>query len=278
MSEIQRQGFKAPTAIQAQGWPISLQGKNVVGIAQTGSGKTCAYLLPGIVHVNHQPYLERGDGPIVLVLAPTRELAQQIQEVAAAFGKSSRIKNTCVFGGAPKGPQLRDLEHGCEVVIATPGRLIDFLEMGKLNLRRVSYMVLDEADRMLDMGSEPQIRKIFEQIRPDRQVLMWSATWPKEVKQLAHDFLHKDYIHINIGATDLSANHNILQIVDVCQEYEKEQKLAKLLEEIGSDQSAKMLIFTETKRKADELTRLMRRDGWPAMCIHGDKQQKERDR
>merc|ERR1719222_739111 len=146
-----------------------------------------------------------------------------------------------------------------------------------MNLRRVSYMVLDEADRMLDMGFEPQFRKIFEQIRPDRQVLMWSATWPKEVKQLAHDFLHKDYIHINIGATDLSANHNILQIVDVCQEYEKEQKLAKLLEEIGSDQSAKMLIFTETKRKADELTRLMRRDGWPAMCIHGDKQQKERD-
>merc|ERR1712142_726496 len=168
-------------------------------------------------------------------------------------------------------------ENGCEVVIATPGRLIDFLEMGKINLRRVTYLCLDEADRMLDMGFEPQIRKILEQIRPDRQVLMWSATWPKEVKQLAHDFLHKDYIHINIGATDLSANHNILQIVDVCQEYEEEQKLAKLLEEIGSDQSAKMLIFTETKRKADELTRLMRRDGWPAMCIHGDKQQKERD-
>merc|ERR1711887_423630 len=149
--------------------------------------------------------------------------------------------------------------------------------MGKINLRRCTYLVLDEADRMLDMGFEPQIRKIFEQIRPDRQVLMWSATWPKEVKQLAHDFLHKDYIHINIGATDLSANHNILQIVDVCQEYEKEQKLAKLLEEIGCEQGAKILVFVETKRKADELTRLMRKDGWPAMCIHGDKQQKERD-
>jgi len=275
--EIKRAGYEKPTPIQAQGWPIALSGHDMVGIAQTGSGKTFGFSLPGIIHCNHQDYLQRGEGPIVLVLAPTRELAQQIQEVVDQFGKSSRLKNTCVFGGAPKGPQLRDIENGCEIVIATPGRLIDFLEMGKMNLRRVSYMVLDEADRMLDMGFEPQIRKIFEQIRPDRQVLMWSATWPKEVRQLAHDFLHKDYIHINIGAQDLSANHNILQIVDVCEEHEKETKLARLLEEIGSDQTAKMLIFTETKRKADELTRVMRRDGWPAMCIHGDKQQKERD-
>jgi len=276
--EISRAGFARPTPIQAQGFPIALSGHDLVAIAQTGSGKTLGFMLPGIIHCNNQDYLERGDtSPIVLVLAPTRELAQQIQEVAHTFGQSSRIKNTCVFGGAPKGPQLRDIENGCEVVIATPGRLIDFLEMGKMNLRRVTYMVLDEADRMLDMGFEPQIRRIFEQIRPDRQVLMWSATWPKEVKQLAMDFLHKDYVHINIGSQELSANHRILQIVDVCDEHQKETKLARLLEEIGSDQTAKILIFVETKRKADELTRLMRRDGWPAMCIHGDKQQKERD-
>merc|ERR1719357_569217 len=277
MSEIHKAGFAAPTPIQAQGFAISLTGQDFVGIAQTGSGKTLGYMLPAIIHCNNQPYLERGDGPIVLVLAPTRELAQQIQEVADQFGKSSRIKNTCVFGGAPKGPQLRDIENGVEICIATPGRLIDFLEAGKVNLRRTTYLCLDEADRMLDMGFEPQIRKIFEQIRPDRQTLMWSAPWPKEVKQLAHDFLAKDYIHINIGAHDLHANHNILQIVDVCDEHQKESKLARLLEEIGSDSSAKILIFVETKRKADELTRLMRRDGWPAMCIHGDKQQKERD-
>ena len=129
---------------------------------------------------------------------------------------------------------------------------------------------------MLDMGFEPQIRKIIEQIRPDRQVLMWSATWPKEVRRLAEDFL-TDYVHINIGATSLHANHNILQIVDVCEEYQKEQKLARLLEEIGCEPHNKILIFVETKRKADDLTRLMRREGYPAMCIHGDKQQKERD-
>ncbi len=210
--EIEKNGFTAPTPIQAQGWPIALSGMNMVGIAMTGSGKTLAYLLPGIIHINHQPYLERGDGPIVLVLAPTRELAQQIQEVAIEFGRSSRIKNTCVFGGAPKGPQMRDLESGCEIVIATPGRLIDFLEMGKTNLRRCTYLVLDEADRMLDMGFEPQIRAIVSQIRPDRQVLMWSATWPKEVRRLAEDFLEGDYTHINIGAQELHANHNILQV------------------------------------------------------------------
>ena len=128
------------------------------------------------------------------------------------FGASSRIRNTCVFGGASKGPQLRDIERGSEIVIATPGRLLDFLEAGKVNLRRTTYLCLDEADRMLDMGFEPQIRKIFEQIRPDRQVMMWSATWPKEVQQLAREFLNHSYIHINIGSMDLSANHNILQV------------------------------------------------------------------
>ncbi|MCJ8729958.1 hypothetical protein PDJAM_G00112180 [Pangasius djambal] len=276
MDVLLQQNFKEPTAIQAQGFPLALSGRDMVGIAQTGSGKTLAYLLPAIVHINHQPYLERGDGPICLVLAPTRELAQQVQQVAYDYGKSSRIKSTCVYGGAPKGPQIRDLERGVEICIATPGRLIDFLEAGKTNLRRCTYLVLDEADRMLDMGFEPQIRKIVDQIRPDRQTLMWSATWPKEVRQLAEDFLH-DYIQINIGALELSANHNILQIVDVCMENEKDNKLIQLMEEIMAEKENKTIIFVETKKRCDELTRRMRRDGWPAMCIHGDKSQPERD-
>ncbi|XP_042872807.1 probable ATP-dependent RNA helicase DDX17 isoform X1 [Penaeus indicus] len=276
MAEIRRQGYEAPTPIQAQGWPISLQGRDFVGIAQTGSGKTLGYILPAIVHINHQPYLERGDGPIALILAPTRELAQQILTVAQDFGSSSKIRSTCVFGGAPKGPQIRDLERGVEICIATPGRLIDFLEAGKTNLRRCTYLVLDEADRMLDMGFEPQIRKIVEQIRPDRQTLMWSATWPKEVRNLAEDFL-KEYIQLNVGSLSLAANHNILQIVDVCQEMEKDTKLRQLLEEIMAEKESKIIVFAETKRKVDDLTRRMRREGWPAMCIHGDKSQQERD-
>nr|XP_029131121.1 probable ATP-dependent RNA helicase DDX5 [Labrus bergylta] len=276
MDVINKQNWTEPTPIQAQGWPLALSGKDMVGIAQTGSGKTLSYLLPAIVHINHQPFLERGDGPICLVLAPTRELAQQVQQVAAEYGRASRLKSTCIYGGAPKGPQIRDLERGVEICIATPGRLIDFLEAGKTNLRRCTYLVLDEADRMLDMGFEPQIRKIVDQIRPDRQTLMWSATWPKEVRQLAEDFL-KEYVQINIGALQLSANHNILQIVDVCNDMEKEDKLIRLLEEIMSEKENKTIIFVETKRRCDELTRRMRRDGWPAMGIHGDKSQQERD-
>ncbi|TKS68811.1 putative ATP-dependent RNA helicase DDX5 [Collichthys lucidus] len=276
MDVIGKQNWTEPTPIQSQGWPVALSGKDMVGIAQTGSGKTLAYLLPAIVHIQHQPFLEHGDGPICLVLAPTRELAQQVQQVAAEYGRASRLKSTCIYGGAPKGPQIRDLERGVEICIATPGRLIDFLECGKTNLRRCTYLVLDEADRMLDMGFEPQIRKIVEQIRPDRQTLMWSATWPKEVRQLAEDFL-KDYVQINIGALQLSANHNILQIVDVCSDMEKEDKLIRLLEEIMSEKENKTIIFVETKRRCDELTRRMRRDGWPAMGIHGDKSQQERD-
>lgn len=222
-TEIQKQGFVSPTPIQAQCWPIVMSGKNIVGIAQTGSGKTLAYILPAIIHISNQPEIKRGDGPIALVLAPTRELAQQIQQVTTEFGYSAYIRNTCVFGGAPRGGQARDLERGVEIVIATPGRLIDFLESGKTNLNRCTYLVLDEADRMLDMGFEPQIRKIIQQIRPDRQILMFSATWPKEVRNLAEDFLC-DYVQVNIGSLELCANHNIEQFVDVCTEYEKDDK------------------------------------------------------
>ncbi|KAE8390833.1 P-loop containing nucleoside triphosphate hydrolase protein [Aspergillus alliaceus] len=276
LSEVKAQGFERPTAIQSQGWPMALSGRDVVGIAETGSGKTLTYCLPAIVHINAQPLLAPGDGPIVLVLAPTRELAVQIQAEITKFGKSSRIRNTCVYGGVPKGPQIRDLSRGVEVCIATPGRLIDMLEAGRTNLRRVTYLVLDEADRMLDMGFEPQIRKIISQIRPDRQTCMWSATWPKEVRQLASDFLN-DYIQVNIGSMDLSANHRITQIVEVVSDFEKRDKMIKHLEKIMENRANKCLIFTGTKRIADEITRFLRQDGWPALSIHGDKQQQERD-
>ncbi|KDN71519.1 putative DEAD/DEAH box helicase [Colletotrichum sublineola] len=276
MDEVKAQGFPAPTAIQSQGWPMALSGRDVVGIAETGSGKTLTYCLPAIVHINAQPLLAPGDGPIVLILAPTRELAVQIQQEISKFGKSSRIRNTCVYGGVPKGPQIRDLSRGVEVCIATPGRLIDMLEAGKTNLRRVTYLVLDEADRMLDMGFEPQIRKIIGQIRPDRQTLMWSATWPKEVRTLASDFL-TDFIQVNIGSMELAANHRITQVVEVVNESEKRDRMIKHLEKMMDNKENKVLIFVGTKRVADEITRFLRQDGWPALSIHGDKQQNERD-
>uniref|UniRef100_A0A0K8TLZ1 RNA helicase n=1 Tax=Tabanus bromius TaxID=304241 RepID=A0A0K8TLZ1_TABBR len=276
--EMKKQGFSKPTAIQSQGWPIALSGRDLVGIAQTGSGKTLAYMLPAMVHISHQQRIGRGEGPIVLVLAPTRELAQQIQSVTRDFGIQSipQIRHTCIFGGSPKPPQARDLERGVEVVIATPGRLIDFLEKGITNLMRCTYLVLDEADRMLDMGFEPQIRKIIEQIRPDRQVLMWSATWPKEVQALAEDFL-TDYIQINIGSLSLAANHNIKQIIDICQEEEKETKIVNLLHDVASDHNNKIIIFVETKKKVEDILQCIRREGHTATSIHGDKSQAERD-
>ena len=275
LTEIKKAGFAKPSPIQCQAWPMALSGRDLVAVSATGSGKTIAFALPAMIHINAQPLLAPGDGPIVLMLAPTRELAVQIQEECTKFGASSKIRNTCVYGGVPKGQQCRDLRRGSEIVIATPGRLIDMLESGVTNLRRVTYLVMDEADRMLDMGFEPQIRKIVDQIRPDRQTLMFSATWPKEVQRLANDYLH-DFMQVTIGSLDLSANTNITQVVEVCSEFEKRGKLVKHLEMV-SQQNGKVLIFVGTKRVADDLTKYLRQDGWPALAIHGDKQQQERD-
>ena len=276
LNELKHFGFAKPTPIQMQGFPVALSGKDVVGIADTGSGKTLTFLLPAIVHILAQEELRRGDGPIVLILAPTRELAVQIHSEVEKFGKGSKIRSTCCYGGVSRGPQARDLQYGVEIVIATPGRLIDFVESNATNLKRVTYLVLDEADRMLDMGFEPQVRKIVRDIRPDRQTLMWSATWPKEVQSLARDLCREEPVHVNIGSTGLAASHNILQTVEVLKPYEKPERLNKLLEKI-MDGKSKILIFTETKRGCDDLTRQLRVDGWPALSIHGDKSQQERD-
>lgn len=271
---ISKLGFIEPTPIQSQGWPMALKGRDLIGIAETGSGKTLAYLLPALVHVSAQPKLVQGDGPIVLILAPTRELAVQIQVEAAKFGSAANVRSTCVYGGAPKGPQIRDLKRGVEIVIATPGRLIDMLEAQITNLRRVTYLVLDEADRMLDMGFEPQIRKIVAQIRPDRQTLYWSATWPKEVESLARQFLRNPY-KVIIGSSDLKANQSINQIIEVVADFEKYNRLIKMLKEFMD--GSRILIFVETKKGCDQVTRQLRMDGWPALAIHGDKDQTERD-
>ncbi|XP_058754875.1 DEAD-box ATP-dependent RNA helicase 20-like [Vicia villosa] len=271
---IAKLGFVEPTPIQAQGWPMALTGRDLIGIAETGSGKTLSYLLPAIVHVSAQPRLVQGEGPVVLVLAPTRELAVQIQQEAMKFGSRSNLRCTCIYGGAPKGPQIRDLRMGVEIVIATPGRLIDMLEARHTNLQRVTYLVLDEADRMLDMGFEPQIRKIVNQIRPDRQTLYWSATWPKEVEALARQFLHNPY-KVVIGSPYLKANQSINQVVEVVTDMEKYNRLIKLLKDVMD--GSRILIFTETKKGCDQVTKQLRMDGWPALSIHGDKNQSERD-
>lgn len=219
---LKKQGFEKPTVIQSQGWPIALAGKNFVGIAQTGTGKTLAYLLPGVVHIK-ETVGRRGLGPRVLVLAPTRELARQIEQVAKGFEKLLNIRCACIYGGANRAKQAEILERGVDIVIATPGRLNDFLVSKTTNLSRCTYVVLDEADRMLDMGFEPQIRQALEGVPLERQILMFSATWPKEVKHLAKDYLGK-YVQVNVGSTELSANHNIEQHVHICEQDMKMDK------------------------------------------------------
>lgn len=274
MQSIRKQGFTAPTVIQSQAWPYALSGRDFVGIAQTGSGKTMGYCLPALVHVDGNHH-RRAYGPSVLVLAPTRELAQQIKDSVNQF-KTAR--SVCIFGGASKMGQRREMERtDPSIIIACPGRLIDFVEEGSISLQNITYLVLDEADRMLDMGFEPQIRKIVEKIPKDRQTLMWSATWPKEVRRLAEDFL-VNYVQVNIGSVNLAANHNITQIVDVCTELEKFDKLYKLLSSVNANsQENKTIIFAETKRKVDELSYQMKSGGWRVGALHGDKPQNERD-
>merc|ERR1719427_1762293 len=254
LKELANAGFVSPTPIQCQGWPMAMSGQDVIGIAKTGSGKTLAFLLPAIVHINAQPLLKPGDGPIVLILAPTRELAVQIKGEADKFGYTSSIKNTCVYGGAPRRVQAQNLKDGVEICIATPGRLMDFLEQGTTNLYRVTYLVLDEADRMLDMGFEPQIRKILSQVRPDRQTLLWSATWPKDgqVQRLTHEFL-SDPIRVTVGSEELSANKDVKQIIQIVNtKWDKDERLNELLRQHGRE---KMLIFCNTKRMCADLAR-----------------------
>lgn len=169
-------------------------------------------------------------------MLPTRELAQQVQEVARVYSTAMGLSFTCLYGGASKGPQAGDLRRGIDICIATPGRLLDFMDSGSVTMSRCSFLVLDEADRMLDMGFEPQIRKIVSQIRPDRQTLMFSATWPKEVRALAADF-QKDPVFLNVGSMELAANHNIEQIVEVMDEFDKKSRLEQILKQLLNDVS-----------------------------------------
>lgn len=273
LRELLSAGFPSPTPIQAQTWPIALQNRDIVAIAKTGSGKTLGYLIPAFTLLRHCRNDPR-NGPTVLILAPTRELATQIQDEALRFGRSSRISCTCLYGGAPKGPQLQELERGADIVVATPGRLNDILEMRKIDFQQISLLVLDEADRMLDMGFEPQIRKIVNEIPPRRQTLMYTATWPKEVRKIASDLLVNP-VQVNIGSVDeLAANKSITQYVEVVPQMEKERRLEQILR--SQERGSKVIIFCATKRLCDHLSRSVGRN-FGAVVIHGDKSQGERD-
>jgi len=268
-------GFQAPTLIQQYAWPILLNGRDVVGVAKTGSGKTLAFLLPAMAVLLESKADMRGP-PAILVLAPTRELACQIEQEAKQFGAIAGMRAACLYGGAPKGPQLAELRQRPQVLVATPGRLNDLLDPPPglsvaVDVKAVRYLVLDEADRMLDMGFEPQIRKIINMLPQERQTVMFTATWPTAVRRLASDFL-RDFVEVRVGeAENLRVNPDIEQRVVLCDDmYGKEQQLVALLQENSNDQT---IVFVNTKRECETVA--LRVDN--SVVIHGDKDQHERD-
>merc|ERR1719487_2852196 len=207
-------GFATPTSIQQYCWPVAVAGRDVIGVAKTGSGKTLAFLFPCFGKILQDP--RRYGTPAIVTLAPTRELACQIEVEAKKFGGPAGFRTVCCYGGAPKGEQLAKIRERPQVLVATPGRLNDFLEARSVTVRDAKFLILDEADRMLDMGFEPQIRKIIQQcpsIREGRQTMMFTATWPASVRRLASEFL-SDPVEVRIGNPDsLKANADISQDV-----------------------------------------------------------------
>jgi ATP-dependent RNA helicase DDX5/DBP2 len=285
MKTFERAGYTAPTPIQSQAWPIALKGIDMICIAKTGSGKTCGFLLPSL----HQHTSHRRTGPkkpALLVLAPTRELACQIMDETRKFGWPLGCNAVCCYGGSSKGPQIAMFERGVDCIIATPGRINDLLEMKKVDLSHVKFLVLDEADRMLDMGFEPQIRSVIKHVPESRQTLLFSATWPKEIQRLAHDFL-KDPIQVNVGEVDaLVANKDITQNIVMCTEDDKFDKLIEILGKIckkdpGADKGSpmdhpKVIVFTAKKISCNDLANQLWDAGFAVDSLHGDRPQWER--
>ncbi|XP_018594677.1 ATP-dependent RNA helicase DDX3X-like isoform X5 [Scleropages formosus] len=311
MGNITLSRYTKPTPVQKHAIPIIKTKRDLMACAQTGSGKTAAFLLPVLSQIytegpgealratknssqENGRYGRRKQYPISLVLAPTRELALQIYDEARKFAYRSHVRPCVVYGGADIGQQIRDLEKGCHLLVATPGRLVDMMERGKIGLDYCNYLVLDEADRMLDMGFEPQIRRIVEQdtMPPKgvRHTMMFSATFPKEIQILARDFL-EDYIFLAVGRVG-STSENITQKVVWVEENDKRSFLLDLLnatvvptevQENASETPEKpgkdslTLVFVETKKGADALEDFLYREGYACTSIHGDRSQRDRE-
>jgi ATP-dependent RNA helicase DBP3 len=269
--------FTTPSPIQSQCLPIALSGRDVVGIAATGSGKTLAFGLPAIKHIRAQidGGVASGRKPVALVIAPTRELAQQISVVLEEAGSKVGVGCVCVYGGVPKREQAQALRSGVSIVVATPGRLEDLIGDGICSLDEISYLVLDEADRMLDLGFEPHIRTIAGSIRADRQTLMFSATWPSSIRKLASEFLCNP-AKVTIGSEDLAASHTVKQIVEVVDGAARDRLLDSLLKKYHSSRKNRVIIFVLYKKEAARVESMLQKRGWNAAAVHGDISQAQR--
>ncbi|CAN1120438.1 DEAD-box ATP-dependent RNA helicase 52C [Linum perenne] len=289
IQNVQRCKYTKPTPIQKHAIPIAVAGRDLMACAQTGSGKTAAFCFPIISKVlknGLQSGLSGRGGtrvaqPSALILSPTRELSCQIHEEAKKFAYKTGVKIVVAYGGASIQQQLLNMERGVDILVATPGRLVDMIERGRVSLNTIKHLAVDEADRMLDMGFEPQIRKIVQQMGMpppgQRQTMLFSATFPDEIQRLASDFL-SDYIFLSVGRVG-SSTGLISQKVELVQDMDKRSHIMKLLHAQKTNGKRDLtLVFTETKRGADSLEDYLFRNGFPAIAIHGDKMQMERER
>ena len=270
-------GYTDPTPIQARAIPAALEGRDILGTAQTGTGKTCAFALP-ILHLldedqGHKSKRNRGRGrsPRALVLAPTRELASQIFDSVISYGKHLKLRHAVVFGGVNQRKQVAAMREGVDVLIATPGRLHDLIQQGHIDLSEIELLVLDEADRMLDMGFINDIRKVVAMVREDRQTLFFSATVSREIRQLANALLHEPVtIETAPEATTVDSISQRVYLI------EKENKKVLLCRVLAGDDVERALVFSKTKHGADKIVKGLRHEGIEAEAIHGNKTQNNR--
>lgn len=273
---LKKNGYEKPTPIQAQAIPAIMSGRDMIGIAKTGGGKTLAFLLPMYRHVLDQPELDREDGPIGIIMTPTRELALQIFRECKKFCKPLNLRAVCVYGGTGISEQIAELKRGAEIIVCTPGRMIDMLTANNgrvTNCRRCTYLVLDEADRMFDMGFEPQVMRIIDCIRPDKQTVMFSATFPRQMEALARKILIKP-IEIQVGGRSVVCSDVTQHVVVI----EEDDKFLKLLELLGIYQEdGSVLVFVEKQENADVLFKDLLRRSYPCLSLHGGMDQFDRD-
>jgi len=273
LKALETEGYKNPTPIQEQAIPILLQRKDLLGCAQTGTGKTAAFAIP-ILQILHEEHAERTHKNIkVLILTPTRELAIQIGESFAAYGRNLRLRHTVIFGGVPQGAQVQALNRGIDILIATPGRLLDLMNQGYINIKDISIFVLDEADRMLDMGFIHDVKRVVAKLPAKRQTLFFSATMPPEIQKLSSTLLHNaETVTVTPPATTAELVEQSVYFVD-----KKDKR--QLLTHVLKDPAMKMvLVFTRTKHGADKVVKDLQKVDIKAEAIHGNKSQNARQR
>ncbi len=267
LSVLHAQSIETPTPVQEQTIPVALTGKDVIGVAQTGTGKTLAFTLPSLTRLS-QGAMQKN---MMLVLAPTRELCHQVETVVADVGRPLQISSVAIYGGVGMQPQIDKLKQGCHVIVATPGRLLDHMARGNVRFDELEILVMDEADRMLDMGFLPDIKRILAKLPKERQTLMFSATFPDEITRLARDMMN-DAERISVGAISRPVDTVEQRVYPVWPE----EKLGLLVELLETEDITSAVIFLRTKDRTERVSQTLRKRGINTATIHGDRSQSQR--